>query len=487
MFSRKSQFALGGFAATMIGLAFGALPTVREPTVPCSIPPCEESDVICRLTSLSVFVDPDDMDPFPLTVKTPIALSDITMSANCIPQDVDLALCAVVLEAPAGSPLPDLGFTDPPFVTDDCPPGAGCIYIPAGFTSEDVGQLCVTFPDGTLFGEYIVQVQIFERNSNGTKGMFLSDCDASITLSGSVTAAPLIADGERPELGCAAPGETIDRIFEVVNHTDDVRTVEIVITSTQMTSSQPGDPSGHHDHFPIAFCPDEPPERDEKDTTIPTLTDTLTLGPNSSQDVCVTIRSYEGCQCGSRCEVKLVATDVTDGPVDPPAGSITTASQDYMTNEEAGSLCTFCGPDEDSTLNFGNTTAGSWGTPPEISVWSQRTGSWIQVGSGYSAILLNDVGLHQSITQPMLLLGTQTTIVDLGPFGAPGFELLVVPDAILAPNATNSIHYAEYGTFLPNDSSLVGQHVYAQWVLQDPTGNARGIALTDAAEIVLTY
>ena len=216
---------------------------------------------------------------------------------------------------------------------------------------------------------------------------------------------------------------------------------------------------------------------------------TATVPPQGSEEVCFRVQSFPTCACGSSCDLEIVVTDVTPDldPGDPPAGSVVCARMNYTV------ACPEldCEPDPDDTVLFGSSAPGSWGTEPRISVWGP-TGSIVPIGTNFVAVLLEDVGIHQSITQPLLLVGVEKwsdsfgAPLQLDPIGAPAFELLVNPLLAVPPNGSG-LHYAEVDFAVSPNPALIGQALYFQWWLQDPSGNPAGLALSRGAEIVFSY
>ena len=110
------------------------------------------------------------------------------------------------------------------------------------------------------------------------------------------------------------------------------------------------------------------------------------------------------------------------------------------------------------------------------------------IGTPFFALLRDDVGLRISISNPILILGLSRTTtlgmplpIDLGAFGAPGFDLLVSIDALSPPTAPTGSHHAEVAFGIPYEPTLIGAVIYAQWAINDPGANPAGVALTRAA------
>jgi hypothetical protein len=131
---------------------------------------------------------------------------------------------------------------------------------------------------------------------------------------------------------------------------------------------------------------------------------------------------------------------------------------------------------------------------PRIEVWGP-SGYTIPIGTGHAAILLEDVTIPFSTTKPLLMLGADSDAafggtvplpLDLGPFGAPGFQLVLDPVLFLPGFEDPGMHYAILPFSVPNDPAVIGTYVYAQWVLNDPAANALGKTFSQGILLVVT-
>ena len=148
---------------------------------------------------------------------------------------------------------------------------------------------------------------------------------------------------------------------------------------------------------------------------------------------------------------------------------------------------------EDDGVKIGKAAVGSDGVVPRISVWGPQS-YVVPIGTNYFALLIEDVTLPLSTTQPILMLGLDTETafggtlslpLDLTPFGAPGFELLVDPLFFLPGQPPLGNHHAEVALSIPEDPKLIGLHAWAQWMLKDAAANAMGRTFTEAALFVI--
>ncbi|MBK8978627.1 MAG: hypothetical protein IPM29_22245 [Planctomycetes bacterium] len=76
--------------------------------------------------------------------------------------------------------------------------------------------------------------------------------------------------------------------------------------------------------------------------------------------------------------------------------------------------------------------------------------------------------------------------LDLTSLGAPGCVLLTSIDDTIA-SSTDPLGSARTELLIPQDPTLAGVHVYAQWLVVDPGANQLGIALSDAGDSTLGF
>lgn len=136
---------------------------------------------------------------------------------------------------------------------------------------------------------------------------------------------------------------------------------------------------------------------------------------------------------------------------------------------------------------------GSDGVVPRINIWGPE-GYGIPIGTPYCAVLIEDVKLPFAKTKPIAMLGLTTTSafggtvalpLDLAPLGAPGFMLAIDPIAFLPGQPPLGNHHAELALSIPNDPSLIGAHLWWQWMLNDTNANALGKTFTPAVLMIL--
>jgi len=98
-------------------------------------------------------------------------------------------------------------------------------------------------------------------------------------------------------------------------------------------------------------------------------------------------------------------------------------------------------------------------------------------------------------TSNLLFMGFSNTIwnrpptinlpYDLVGIGAPGNTLFVAGD-FQFPSNSDAAGQATYLLFVPNNPSFIGMDVYFQWYCTDPTANARGATMSNAAHAIVT-
>jgi hypothetical protein len=74
---------------------------------------------------------------------------------------------------------------------------------------------------------------------------------------------------------------------------------------------------------------------------------------------------------------------------------------------------------------------------------------------------------------------------DLVGIGAPGNTLFVAGD-FQFPSSSDAAGQATHLLFVPNNPSFIGMDVYFQWYCTDPTANARGATMSNAAHAIVT-
>lgn len=128
------------------------------------------------------------------------------------------------------------------------------------------------------------------------------------------------------------------------------------------------------------------------------------------------------------------------------------------------------------TREYGSSCAGSTGRLQRID-WSERA----FVGRTLSVRLRNAL----PFTTAILYFGAPTDL-DLTSIGMPGCRLLSTIDATLPSTRTDGMGHVSVGPLaVPNDPSLLGARLSAQWACMDPMANALGLTLSTAAAFTI--
>jgi CubicO group peptidase (beta-lactamase class C family) len=124
--------------------------------------------------------------------------------------------------------------------------------------------------------------------------------------------------------------------------------------------------------------------------------------------------------------------------------------------------------------SYGTACAGSNG-PPRLS------------GSGIPEIdedCVFDLSGAARLTPVILLVGFNSTSLDLGGSGAPGCRLYAAPTLML-PGFASLLGNASIPLSLPNDRNLVGGHLYTQYLCVDPRANAAGASFSNGLDVLV--
>ncbi len=126
-----------------------------------------------------------------------------------------------------------------------------------------------------------------------------------------------------------------------------------------------------------------------------------------------------------------------------------------------------------------------------ITTWSD-SGFLAQLGKPVVFLLggLDQFGVTFEEAQATLLFATAKADepIDLGFFGAPGFQFLVDPlSVVLLPGSPHSGGNAdaEVQFTVPNDPDLVGRSFFGQWAFCDEDANPIGLRFSQMAEVIV--
>jgi hypothetical protein len=144
------------------------------------------------------------------------------------------------------------------------------------------------------------------------------------------------------------------------------------------------------------------------------------------------------------------------------------------------------------------------GAPPGVSLLgtacADQTGRQPRIGVGVGARLGSTMTVNLSNANPALLsatlaLGFSATVwggtplpLDLTPFGLPGCNWQVAPDAVLTlptVGVNGTRHHATYELAVPQQSSLLGLDLFAQWLVVEPSAYGLTGSTTRAARMTV--